>query len=111
MQITFLKGYPDYVGKRFVFVAYGSGPASYVQVTATGGGDPLVLPVYGAYLDFVGGATSVSRTYTLRPVPVAVGNRPSYRLQWIVVATGLEVAGGVNLSAESAQIGGFGGVY
>lgn len=111
MQLTFLKGYPDYVGKRFVFVGFGNGPASYVQITNTGGGDPIVLPRYDNYIDFIGGAESVSRTYLLRMVPVAVGNRPTFRIQWVVISTGVEVAAGVNLSAEQAQLAGFGGVY
>lgn len=111
MQLTFLKGYPDYVGKRFIWAGYGNGPSSYVQVTATGGGDPIVLPRFDNYVDTCGGGISVSRTYLVRAIPVAVGNRPTFRLQWVVISTGNEVAAAVNLSTEQVQLYGFGGVY
>lgn len=106
MQLTFLKGYPDYIGKRFAFVGFGIGPALYVT-----GGDPITLPRYDNYLDFIAPAVSVSGTYYIYPIPAGTGNRPTYKLKWVVVATGAEVAANVVLSAESIQIGGFGGVY
>lgn len=111
MQLTLLRGYPDYIGKRFAFVGYGNGPASYVQVTATAGGDPLLPLRFNNYFDLVEGGLTVSRTYIVRPVLAAVGPRAQYRLMWVVAATGSEAAAALNLSAEQVQLGGFGGVY
>lgn len=111
MQLTLLHGYPDYVGKRFNWCGNGIGPASYVQVTATGGGDPLVLPGFGNYIDFAAPALTISRTYLVIPVPVLVGARATWRLKWTTQSSGTEVSAAVNLSAESVQLAGFGGVY
>jgi hypothetical protein len=41
MQLTLLHGYPDLIGKRFAFVGYGTGPASYSRTT----GDAIALPI------------------------------------------------------------------
>jgi hypothetical protein len=106
MQITFLHGYPDYIGKRFAYVGYGSGPASYVT-----GGDPITLPRYDNYIDLPYVAVSQSGTYWLVPIPSAVGARAAWKYKWVVIATGLQVAAATNLYAESAQVGGTGGVY
>lgn len=106
MQLTLLKGYPDRIGKRFAFVGYGSGPASYVT-----GGDTVTLGAFQNYIDWMGDATSISDTYFLRAIPSAVGPRATWEMKWFVISTGNEVANGVNLSAEQVQVGGFGGVY
>lgn len=111
MQLTLLHGYPDYVGKRFIICGNGTGPASYVQVTATGGGDPIIIPRYQNYIDILFPALTVSRTYLVIPVPVLVGARGTWRLKWTTQSTGAEVSASTNLSAESVQIGGFGGDY
>ncbi len=106
MQLTLLKGYPDMVGRRRIFCGYGNGPASYVQT-----GDPLIVPGYETYIDGVQGAVTVSGTYKVEARPSGVGARQSWFLIWSVVATGAQVAGAVNLSAEQVQITAFGGQY
>ena len=111
MQLTLLKGYPDYVGKRQIFCGNGVGPKSYVQVTATGGGDPIVVPTFQGYIDAIFPALSISRTYIVYPVPVAVGPRATWRLKWCTQSSGTEVTAAVDLSGESVQLGGFCGVY
>jgi hypothetical protein len=114
MQLTFLHGYPDYIGKRFAFVGYGSGPASYVNTaTFKTSGDPVLLPRYDNYIDSLNGDyLSVSGNYLVRFVGSAVGARATWVAHWYPIATpGTEVANAVNLSAEQVQFGGFGGVY
>jgi hypothetical protein len=112
MQITFLKGYPDYVGKRFIWAGFGNGPASYANTgTNATSGDVIVFPRFQNYIDLVLGDFSVSGTYYVHAQQATVGARPAWRLRWYVAATNAEVANLVNLSAEQIQIGGFGGVY
>lgn len=106
MTLNLLKGYPDYIGKRWAIAGFGSGPASYVT-----GGDPISVIRFGTYIDVLAPAMSVSGTYIVYPVPNAVGNRATWKAKWVVLATGVEVAGAVNLSAESVQLGGYGGQY
>lgn len=100
-------GYPDRMGKRFAFVGSGVGPTSYSQTTK----DPIALPGYQNYIDSMTGASTVSGTYIVRPIPSAIGPRGTWKLTWIVTATGAEVANAVNLSAEKVVLSGFGGVY
>jgi hypothetical protein len=112
MQITFLKGYPDYVGKRFIWAGSGSGPASYVNTGTNGtSGDPLIFPRFQNYIDTANGDFTVSGTYYVHAQQASVAGRPAWRLRWYVSATNAEVANGVNLSAEQLIVGGFGGVY
>lgn len=107
MQLTLLKGYPDYIGKRFAFAGFGSGPASYAT-----GGDPLALPIYQKYIDSVADTHSLSGTYIVSARPSATGtSRATWKLVWFVAATGVEVANTTVLSAESVQIMGYGGDY
>lgn len=107
MQLTLLKGYPDYIGKRFAWCGYGTGPTSYLQST----GDPLAIPRFQNYVDSCFEGTSVSGTYFVRALPSAGGPRATWKLKWYVTSTGAEVANAVNLSAETVQLSGFGGQY
>lgn len=111
MQLTLLKGYPDRVGKRFILCGNGAGPKSYVTVTAAAGGDPIAVPAFENYVDILFPAVSVSRTYIVYPIPNIVGARSTWRLKWCTASNGTEVSAATDLSAESVQIGGFGGVY
>lgn len=107
MQLQLLHGYPDYMGKRYAFVGFGNGPKSYAT-----GGDPVTLPGFQQYIDLLmSGGFSVSKTYYVDAVQAAVGPRQVWRLIWTVAATDAEVAAAVDLSAESIQVGGFGGDY
>ena len=113
MQLTLLKGYPDYVGKRQIFCGNGAGPASYVQKTSspTGGGDIITYPPFGNYIDIIFPAMSLSGTYIVYPFQVAIGPRQTWALKWVTISTGTEVSASTNLSAESVQLAGFAGVY
>ncbi len=83
--------YPEFVGRRGIFVGTASGPASYSQTT----GDPF----------------TVSGTYFVRFRPAAQGVRQSWVAVWYVAATAAQVANAVNLSAEKIQVGIFGGQF
>jgi hypothetical protein len=77
MQLTFFHGYPDYVGKRFIFAGYGYGPASYVST-----GDPIVLPRYDNYIDVVFEAVTADGLYTVNAIPSGLGPRATWNLLW-----------------------------
>jgi hypothetical protein len=107
MQLTLLKGYPDFVGKRATFVGWENGPAAYNQTT----GDIVTLPAPNYYIDAInGGAWSVGQAYFVRVVPSGVGARQQWALFWYTAA-GAQVAGGFNLSAIQIQLSGFCGQY
>jgi hypothetical protein len=108
MQLTLLSGYPDLVGRRQTFCGFGTGPSSYSQTT----GDVLNAFQYGGKYDFVSNTPQdPTGTYFAEARPSAVGAGATWSLHWIVVATGAEVANGVNLSAYSLQVAGFSGLY
>lgn len=77
MQLTLLHGYPDRVGKRFIFAGFGNGPTSYLAT-----GDPLTLPNYGFYIDVPFPALSVSGAYSVTPLGSGFGPRQTWSLLW-----------------------------
>lgn len=100
--------YPEYVGRRGIFVGTATGPASYSQTT----GDPVTVALNPYYIDaFCGMVTSVSGNYSVQFHPTTTGTRASWVAVWFVVATGAQVANAVNLSAEKIQVGFFGGQF
>jgi hypothetical protein len=109
MQLTLLKGYPDFVGKRATFVGFGSGPASYSPTT----GDLITLPMPNFYIDAIAGGTinSVSGLNFAKVQPSGVGPRMKWTLFWFVTSTGAPVGSGVSLATEQLQFGGFCGQY
>jgi hypothetical protein len=108
VQLTFLHGYPDRVGKRATFVGFGNGPKSYATA-----GDPITLPIFQFYIDamFGNGVLTVSKTYFVRAFPAGSGPRQAWSLKWYTASTGSEVSAATDLSAEVIQIGGLGGFY
>lgn len=110
MQLTGLKGYPDFVGKRATFVGFGSGPASYSATT----GDVVTLPMPNWYIDALdcGGTLSVSGNFFVRAwSSTGTGARQSWSLRWFNTSNSTEVSNSTNLSAEKVQIGAFVGQY
>jgi hypothetical protein len=102
-----LKGYPDFVGKRAIFVGWENGPKSYSQTT----GDIITLPMPNYYIDaIVGGINSVGGVYQVRAQPVGVGPRQQWALFWYL-AVGTSVTNGTDLSAIQIQLSGFCGQY
>jgi hypothetical protein len=108
MQLTLLKGYPDFVGKRATFVGWGNGPAVYHQAT----GDVVTLPMPNYYIDALfGGVNSVSGAYFVRAQSVGVGARQKWALFWYTAAGASVPDNSVLLAGEQIQIGGLCGQY
>lgn len=113
---TLQKGYPDYVGKRFIFAMPYIGPKPYVT-----GGEAVAMPRYNNYIDSINsGGLSVSGNYYLRSIPSAPNlsgsaaagfTRATWKVKVFAVANNQEVPAGTDLSAEQFQLTGFGGVY
>ena len=100
--------YPEYVGRRGIFVGTGTGPASYSQTT----GDPVSVALTPYYIDAIPGqVTTVSGTYSVQFHPTGTGTRQSWIAVWFVVSTGAQVNNATNLSAEKVQVGLFGGQF
>ena len=114
MQLTCLHGYPDKIGRRFAFSAYGNGPKSYTNTGTNATSGDIVSPAglgFNRYIDCLIGDLSVSGTYYVHAQSAGVGARQTWRLRWFVTSTNAEVANGVDLSAEQVQVSGFGGDY
>lgn len=112
MGNTSVKGYVDIWGKHGVNIFDHTGPASYVAWTAPStGGDVLTAKQLGLRsLDFVHGTGSdTSGTYYVRPVNTGTGMRQSWILVWYVLATGVQVAAGVNLAGITIRLSAIGG--
>lgn len=77
MQLTLFHGYPDYVGKRFIYLGSGKGPATYVT-----SGDPIVLPRYNNYIDNIIDAVTIGGAYAIKGIPLGLGPRANWVLQW-----------------------------
>ena len=98
MQLTFLHGYPDYIGKRFAIVGYGNGPASYAIT-----GDPVYLPRYDNYVDVLFSVLSVSGNYDVKFQPSNFGARATWSALWFYsgkqgVATVVQLAAGTGMT-------------
>ena len=100
--------YPEYVGRRGIFVGTATGPASYNTTTF----DPVSVALNPYYIDAIPGqVTSVSGNYSVQFHPTGTGTRQTWVAVWFVVSTGAQVANAVNLSAEKIQVGLFGGQF
>jgi len=101
-----------YPGSRDVWGGHGAiflnytGPASYDQagdqiqsVSASAGSQTGLRNI-----DAVIVGMTVSGTYYLKAQPTGVGPVKTWNIHWYVSATNAEVAGGVNLSAETSIV-------
>lgn len=104
MDITLNQGYPDRVGRRYIFTGSAVGPTLY-----TAGGELLNLGQFQNYIDNVFPARSVSGTYIGYGIPSAVGPKATWKFFIVTASTGAEASG--NLSAEKFVISGFAGTY
>jgi hypothetical protein len=111
-------GFPTAWGNIKVSIVGHTGPASYTQVT-TGtipvvGGDVVYAEEFGLQrLSAVFPAgLSDSGTYLVQAIPITDSdyrvNGTSYRLRWVVLATGAEAAAEADLDAETIRLLGIG---
>jgi hypothetical protein len=98
-------GVSDVFGGHYYSPLDYAGSASYVQ-----GGDSIGATSFGfnSSIQTLIGSVSHSGTYRVDPRPLTSGIQTQWQLVWIVVATGLEVAGAVNLSGETVRLSAIG---
>jgi hypothetical protein len=104
VQITLNQGYPDRVGRRYIFNGSAVGPTLY-----TAGGETLSIGQFNNYIDNVFPARSLSGTYIGYGIPSAIGPRATWKFYIVTASTGAQASG--DLSAEKFVIGGFAGTY
>lgn len=111
--LALMHGYPDRIGKRFVFAGNYTGPKSYTNTAniATTG-DPIQLPGFQNYIDSMSfSSVSVSGTYLVRFRPSGPGPRATWKGVWYTISSGTEVTNTTDLSGETVIVDGHGGVY
>jgi hypothetical protein len=109
--------YPQPFGAKKASVFYHAGPASYTQMTAgpVAGGDTCTPEEAGLnrFECVVPVGLSDSGTYRVEGVApaanpsnnrVAAGTCATWVLRWVVVATGAQAAGALDLSAERVRL-------
>ena len=81
------------------------GPSSYVQ-----GGDTIDPRAFGFNNSIFTLTGSIDGTGTYQAVPLLFsgGVNPVWRIMWLVIATGLQVANGVNLSGITVGLSAIG---
>lgn len=109
--------FPTSFGNIRVSLAAHAGPASYTQVTSgtipITGGDTVEAAEFGLkYINFLVAQNSDTGAYVVQAIPVTDSDNgvagTTYRLKWIVAATGAEAAGAANLSAQTVRLLAFG---
>ena len=111
MADTPLPGYPAHVSGKLLEIVQHTGPASY----QTGGESFDCQHLFGfgvidrvdAGYTFNAAAAGTYKIVVLYPIGQAISGASgstTVTLQWFVVASGLEVQAGVNLSAEFARL-------
>lgn len=111
-----LADFPDSFGAHKGSVFSHTGPASYTQVTTgpLAGGDTVTAVEAGMKFFDIVLATGLSdsglyRVEAVAPVANPTTNKqaahaPSWRLRWVVVATGSQVAAAFNLSGQTVRL-------
>jgi hypothetical protein len=98
--------YPDFVGRRAIFVGSGTGPVSSSNTV----GDPVSLAVPNWYIDAVLDGSSIDGLYYVQAFPTGTGPRQTINLFYFTKA-GAPVTPGTNLSGSTFVISAFVGQY
>lgn len=111
-----VSGYPTIIGDHKLSVFAHQGPASYVQMTTgpLAGGDTVTVAEAGLHSFDAVIPIDLSDSGLYRVEGVAPVGNPStnpqgamataWKLRWVVVATGAEVAAEVDLSAQTVRL-------
>lgn len=89
--------YPDFVGRRALFVGNGTGPA----VSSNTVGDPLTLNLMNYYIDAVLDGASTDGTTFLQAYPNSAGPRMTWTVFYYSAAAPTAPLNGSNLSGKT----------
>ena len=121
-----MDGYPDSFGSHRASVFPHAGPLAYVQIVegvapalATGGDTVQAIEAGMKFFEYVSAGLTDSGKFRVECIPTTPSGvvasqaaipQPglTYRLRWVVVATGAQVAADVNLTAEIVRLFGLG---
>ena len=98
--------YPDFVGKRAIFVGSGTGPVSSSNTV----GDVVTLAIPNYYIDAILEGASTDGLYYVQSFPTGIGPRQPYNLFYYNKA-GTQVTPGTNLSGSTFVISCFVGQF
>lgn len=95
--------YPDFVGRRAIFVGSGKGPVSSTAL------DPVSISIPNWYIDAVLGGSSTDGLYYVEATPTAIGPRNTWNLSYYAISNGAKQTG--NLSGSTFVVSAFIGQY
>ena len=101
--------YPDFVGKRAIFVGTGPGPVNPTNVAATADVVTLALPNY--YIDgILEGASTDGTTYMCAFPYLSTGPRATWKAFYFTYGTAAAI-NGTDLSSKTFVVSAFVGQY
>ena len=98
--------YPDFVGRRAIFVGSGTGPVSSSRTV----GDTVSLALSNYYIDSILGGASTDGLYYIQAFPSQTGPRGTWNIFYFTNA-GVQVANSTNLSGSTFVISAFVGQF
>ncbi|CAN5951053.1 unnamed protein product [Sphagnum jensenii] len=95
--------YPDFVGKRAIFVGSGTGPTNATNP------DPVSIAIPSYYVDSILSGASIDGLYYIQGFPTATGPRNTWNLVYYSASTGAKQTG--NLSGSTFVVSAFVGQF
>jgi hypothetical protein len=89
------------MGGKVCCVGTMTGPASYATVPGKSFTGQIFTDSAARSIDWLDGSVTESGTYRVCAGPEIPGNPHRWFFRWIVIASGVEAAAGVNLSGET----------
>jgi hypothetical protein len=101
MARIYFDGYPASLGGKVECIGAMTGPTSYATVPGQAFDGQIFNDSAARSIDWVDGSVTVSGTYRVHGQPSTAGHTKTWYFRWIVIASGVEVTAGTNLSGET----------
>lgn len=100
-----LPGYQTVMGNKGVHCLDHNGPASYPAPGVPNNGERVTAAQFGLRcIDSIDASVGQDGLHQVVGQPEGLGQNVTWRLRWIVISTGLEVANAVDLSLKSVRL-------
>lgn len=99
--------YPDFVGRRAIFVGSGVGPV----LSSSTVGDPITLDLPSYYIDAILAGSSTDGTTFIQAFPNGVGPRATWSCFYYTAATPTAPINATNLSTKTFVVAAFVGQF